>query len=201
MSKGNYRVLLRSHIEHAMNNTKSNTAAAKFLGVSRETYVKYAALYIDEATGKTLCDLHANPRSIGIEKNWHLHNGYLNLDDILAGKHPDYDSRKLKDRLLRSNYMPNECCNCGMSEKRITDGRIPLILDWIDGDRANHHLDNLRFLCYNCYFLLVGNISGKHTNKVSMLHTGQNTRSLEIATAASNVLKRPHPKTVVVDDE
>jgi hypothetical protein len=31
-----------------------------------------------------------------------------------------------------------------------------LKLDHVDGDRTNHLLQNLRLLCYNCYFLMVG---------------------------------------------
>ena len=37
---------------------------------------------------------------------------------------------------------------------------VPLLLDWIDGDRTNHMRDNLRLLCYNCYYQEVGNPLG-----------------------------------------
>ena len=39
---------------------------------------------------------------------------------------------------------------------RVTDGKAPLLLDFFDGNWQNHKLDNLRFLCYNCFFLLIG---------------------------------------------
>jgi len=26
----------------------------------------------------------------------------------------------------------------------------------VDGDWTNHRIENLRFLCYNCFFLLIG---------------------------------------------
>ena len=33
------------------------------------------------------------------------------------------------------------------------DTKVPIILNHIDGNRKNWHLDNLEFLCYNCAFL------------------------------------------------
>ena len=46
-------------------------------------------------------------------------------------------------------------------KKRVTDGTIPLILDHMDDDWTNHKRDNIRFLCYNCFHNLRGNIRGK----------------------------------------
>jgi len=42
----------------------------------------------------------------------------------------------------------------------LTDGKVPLVLDFKDGDRKNHKYDNLRMLCFNCSFLLNGNLTG-----------------------------------------
>ena len=50
--------LMESQIRYAMDNTTSNAEAAKWLRVSFATWKKYAKMYIDEATGKTLYDLH-----------------------------------------------------------------------------------------------------------------------------------------------
>ena len=36
----------------------------------------------------------------------------------------------------------------------------PLVLDFIDGDRKNHLYENLRMLCFNCSFLINGNLTG-----------------------------------------
>jgi dihydroorotase-like cyclic amidohydrolase len=47
-----------------------------------------------------------------------------------------------------------------LEEKRITDGKVPLVLDFTDGNRCNHKYDNLRMLCFNCSFLLNGNLTG-----------------------------------------
>ena len=51
-----------------------------------------------------------------------------------------------------------EKCNCWFRRKRLTDGKVPLVLDFKDGDRKNHKYDNLRMLCFNCSFLLNGNL-------------------------------------------
>jgi hypothetical protein len=51
-----------------------------------------------------------------------------------------------------------ECYQCGFSEKRVIDYKQPLILNFKDGNKNNWKLDNLRMLCYNCYYLYVGNL-------------------------------------------
>ena len=56
--------------------------------------------------------------------------------------------------------MLEKCNCCGFEEKRLTDGKVPLVLDFKDGDRKNHKYDNLRMLCFNCSFLLNGNLTG-----------------------------------------
>ena len=33
---------------------------------------------------------------------------------------------------------------------------MPLLIDFLDGNLNNRVLDNIRPLCYNCFFLLVG---------------------------------------------
>ena len=37
-----------------------------------------------------------------------------------------------------------------------------LKIDFLDGDTTNHKLDNIQMLCYNCYFLQVGNLNGRN---------------------------------------
>ena len=49
-----------TEIRYAMENTKSNAAAARFLKVSFTTYKKYARMYTDSKSGKTLYELHKN---------------------------------------------------------------------------------------------------------------------------------------------
>ena len=52
-------IILESDIRGAMKVTQSNLQAAKYLGVSYNTYKKWAESYIDNETGKTLLELHS----------------------------------------------------------------------------------------------------------------------------------------------
>ena len=72
----------------------------------------------------------------------------------MSGKHPKYPDHKLMNRLINVGWLVQECSNCGYSEFRKSDSKSPLILDYIDDDRTNRDLSNLRTLCYNCFFIL-----------------------------------------------
>ena len=54
------RDLTEAVIRNAMKHTQSNFQAARYLNVTIETYRKYARLYIDQESGKTLYELHKN---------------------------------------------------------------------------------------------------------------------------------------------
>ena len=70
-------------------------------------------------------------------------------DEILDGKHPSYQTYKLKNRMLKEGILVNICSECGISE---WNGKsISLELDHVDGVRTNHKLENLRLLCPNCH--------------------------------------------------
>ena len=147
----NIKPLLKREIEIAQKNTRSAAEAARYLGTSYNTYKKYAKLY-------GIFDQHKNPSGKGIPRP-HVHGRYYSMDDILAGKHPSYDLKKLKERLFKTAIKKEECEMCGMSEKRVTDQRSPLMLVFKDGDSTNHKLENLQILCYNCTFLTAGNLN------------------------------------------
>ena len=73
------------------------------------------------------------------------------LSDILV-KHSDFQSFKLKKRLFREGLKTAECELCNWAEEA-EDGRIPVELDHINGDRFDNRLENLRILCPNCHSL------------------------------------------------
>ena len=150
-----------SEIRYAMENTKSCAAAARFLKVSYESFRKYAKLYTDSESGKTLFELHKNKPGKGITRAFKPRlRGKFGLLDILEGKYPNYPHTRLKHRLIQNAVFEEKCDSCGFCERRVNDYSVPLLLDWIDGDRTNHKKDNLRLLCYNCYYLEVGNPLG-----------------------------------------
>lgn len=71
------------------------------------------------------------------------------LSEILAGKHPKVQTNKLKHKLLSEGIFQNTCSVCGISEW--LNQPIVCELDHINGNRYDHHLDNLRILCPNCH--------------------------------------------------
>lgn len=73
----------------------------------------------------------------------------LDLHEILEGKHPQFQTNKLKQRLLNEGVMENKCSCCGISEWN--NKPITMQLDHIDGNSKNHLLENLRMLCPNCH--------------------------------------------------
>lgn len=147
-----------SEIRYAMENTKSNAAAARFLKVSFTTYKKYAKMYVDSNTGKTLYDMHTNQSGVGITKEVPSANaGKYSIEKILRGEHPKYPTWKLRNRLLALGIFEESCGSCGYAERRITDDTVPLLLDHIDGDITNHRIENLQLLCLNCYYQQTGN--------------------------------------------
>ena len=60
--------ITETEIRYAMTNTKSCSGAARFLRVSFDTFKKYAKMYKDEATGKSLFELHKNTGGKGMKK-------------------------------------------------------------------------------------------------------------------------------------
>lgn len=73
------------------------------------------------------------------------------LKEILR-RGSEYQSYKLKKRLFASKIKLPRCELCGWARKSL-DGRIPLELDHINGDRKDNRLVNLRILCPNCHSL------------------------------------------------
>jgi len=141
--------LLESQIKAAQEKSRSAFEAARLLGVSYNTYKKYAKLY-------GIFEDLKNPYGIGIEKAKKIKNKKYHIEDLIDGKHLHYPIHKFKNKLFDSGFVPKVCGSCGFSEARITDGKMPLLIDFLDGNLNNRKLDNIRPLCYNCFFLLVG---------------------------------------------
>jgi hypothetical protein len=78
-------------------------------------------------------------------------NPAVPIESILK-KNSTYQSYKLKRRLFIEGFKKQKCEFCGWSKKSI-DGRVPLELDHINGDRFDNRLNNLQILCPNCHSL------------------------------------------------
>lgn len=150
--------LLKSDIERAMSMTKSNRAAARYLHCSYIHYKKWAKNYSED--GVTLFDKHKNQSGKGIAKFLTNKGKEPALIDVIEGRVPidSYTPEKLKNRLIQESYIQECCSKCQFAERRVVDYKVPLILNFKDGNKKNWSLDNLELLCYNHYFLYVGNI-------------------------------------------
>jgi hypothetical protein len=137
-------------------------AAAQHLGVSYNTFKKYAKMY-------DLFEQNKNQSGKGITTKGNSGWG-VKLQDLFDGKHPNYPHWKLQERVVRDGYLKQECNNCGYDDYREKDMRGPYLINFLDGDSSNYALENLYLLCYNCFFIV------KPTGR--MLTTPQNVTLL-----------------------
>lgn len=137
--------LTRDQIIEAQLNCRNAATCARYLRVSYDTYKKWAKLFgLWVPLKKGFCKGSFQSPD----------KGKYPIEEILQNKHPDYPVFRLKDKLIRSGKKEAKCENCGLNEKRVTDGRMPLILNFDDGNPKNRVLENMKLLCYNCTFLI-----------------------------------------------
>lgn len=146
--------LTESEIRYAMRNTKTNTEAARFLHICPSTYHKYAKKYVDAETGLTLDKLQRM-------KGRYRAGGrtFIKVEEILEdGKSKYISSKKLKLKLIESGIMADRCEICGHSEGRLHDNASSTVLVHLNKDDRDHRLENLKIVCYNCYYLYYGGV-------------------------------------------
>lgn len=148
------KILTKDDIERAQKMTMSNMGASRYLHVSYPHYKRYAKSYKNKE-GKTLFEAHKNQEGRGIPKYLKGTGKAPPLLDLLEGRVPveHFDPQKIKYRMIYEGLLEEKCGKCGFSEKRVTDLRVPLVLNFKDRNRKNYNLDNVEMLCYNCSFL------------------------------------------------
>ncbi len=145
--------LSKEQILAAQAKTKSNMAAARYLHVSYQHYKKWAKLY-------KLFDGHKNQSGKGIPKFLKGPKKMPHMLEIIEGRiaESSFDPNKLKYALIEQGYLSEECAVCSFKERRVLDYKMPLLLHFQDNNSNNYSLDNVQLLCYNHYFLTVGDI-------------------------------------------
>jgi hypothetical protein len=146
----------------AMDKTKSVRAAARYLNCSYQHLKKYMKMYKDE-NGVSLFEVHKNQCGKGIPK--FLSNSQFSKNDpaildIIEGRvdASHFNPQKLKYRMITDGYLKEECANCGFHERRVSDYKTPLIMHFKDGNKQHYGMNNIEMLCYNCYYLMVGDV-------------------------------------------
>jgi len=164
--------LTKEQIQLAMRMTKSNKAAARYLNCSYIHYKGWAKQYVEFEGGRTLFEIHKNQAGKGIPKflagNPEKRSQWDVLDIIegrIASVH--FRPEDIKKKMLDEGYLKEECALCGFHDRRLTDYKMPLILDFKDNNPNHYNLGNIRFLCYNCYFINIGEIfNGKDIHQL-----------------------------------
>ena len=124
-------------------NCQSMAHAAKMIGMSYSNFKKRA---------EKLGCFKPNQGLKGSKKPCSPDRKFL-IEDILAGKYPQYQTYKLKRRLITGGYLEDKCSLCGWDKKPEGAEDTPCELDLIDGNPTNHRLENLRIICPNCHSL------------------------------------------------
>ena len=157
------KVITKEMVLAAMAKTKSNRAAARYLNVSYIHFKKYAQLYKNKETGKSLFETHKNQAGKGIPKFLKSKGKEPALLDIIEGRidASNFTPEKIKYRLITEGHLEECCHKCGFEERRVLDYKMPLLLHFKDNNKKNYRKDNIELLCYNCYFLFIGEVFNK----------------------------------------
>ena len=144
-SKG--MTLSKHNIELAIKSTQSMGQAYRYMGVSRNTFKKYAKLHNLWKPTKNLKGI----RRTGNVGSQLRHD----IKEILEGKNPNpYRESTLLTKAIHEGYIACQCSNCGADFTHINHREPPLILDFLDRNPMNTKVDNLRALCFNCVYEL-----------------------------------------------
>ncbi len=153
--------LSKEMILASMAKTKSNMSAARYLHVSYQHYKRWAKNYSATEPGyDSLFDQHKNQCGKGIPKFLRGPKKMPHMLEIIEGRiaASSFNPNKLKYALIEQGYLLEECALCSFRERRVLDYKMPLLLNFKDNNSNNYSLDNVQLLCYNHYFLQVGDI-------------------------------------------
>ena len=132
-SKG--MVMSKANIELAIKSTQSMGQAYRYMGVSRNTFKKYAKLHGLWKPTKNLKGI----RRTGNVGSQLKHD----LKQILEGKNPNpFREETLLTKGIREGYIPCQCSNCDADFSHIDSQKTlpPLRLDVLDKNAMNTKL-------------------------------------------------------------
>ena len=166
----------------AMEYTKSIRAAANYLGCSYQHVKPYFKLYrVDDndPNSPTLFEAHYNQTGKGIPKFLPQTKKDPTVKLILQGGDgwQSFTPEKIKVRAINEGFLKECCDKCNFSERRVIDYKVPLLLTFRNDNKSDYRLENLQLLCYNCYFLYVGDVLSN--SQVRSVESNQEVKNKE----------------------
>jgi len=188
-------------IERGILYCNSRVQLAEYLGINRTVLWKYLIKYTAE-DGRTLDDVFEDKikNSKRGKRSDHLDREYLEhlLDiGILGSKLPP---AMVKDKLMDEGYLPRKCQCCGFEGVREMDMKTPLLLNFKDGKRICWKLDNLEILCYNCYFIRVGDLMFKDQLEALELLGGKRSKAVYNNISETETLEQAKEYKAAMDE-
>lgn len=172
-------------IDVCKNSITMNQAAIQ-LGMNYKTLCFHA---------KKLGCFKANQSGKGLNKI--VKDSIIPLSEIFSGK-VNYQSHKLKKRLLKENVKLHRCESCGLD--KWLSKPIPLELHHIDGNRYNNSLENISLLCPNCH-ALTENYRAKNINNLSALMETLRVESLKFGESFTMEIANGNPEPSLTKNE
>jgi len=171
--------MTKQNINAAIQSTQSMSQAAIYLGVSYNTFTKYAKQY----------DLFKPLKSSkGIRKS---HNGQFTHDiaKILEGKNPNpYREQTLLSKAIREGYIAPCCSNCNQDFSQYDMRKDPpLMLDFFDKNPQNTQIHNLRALCFNCVYSLYYTLKGWYRHRDTAIRQAVEEANPEIPKSQTDI--------------
>lgn len=158
-------VRTREEYEDAIRNAKSIAQALRNLGI-KDRGGNYRI--IKNAIDKYEIDTsHFTGQGWNVNLNFNP-NPKTKTEDLLV-ENSNYNSYKLKKRLISEGYKEKRCECCGLTEWQGKE--IPLELHHINGDNNDNRIENLEILCPNCH-AQTDNYRGR--NKSASFPKGEN---------------------------
>jgi len=161
-SKG--MTMSKHNIELAIKSTQSMGQAGLYMGVSKNTFKKYAKLHGLWAPIKS---------SKGIRHTGNVGSALKHdLKAILEGKNPNpYREDTLLKKGIHEGYLKCACSNCtaDFTHMNVMTQLPPLILDFLDRNPMNTKIENLRVLCFNCVYELASSKKGWYRHRTTVL--------------------------------
>ena len=161
-SKG--MTLSKHNIELAIKSTQSMGQAGLYMGVSKNTFKKYAKIHGLYQPIKS---------SKGIRHTGNVGSALKHdLKAILEGKNPNpYREDTLLKKGIHEGYMKCACSNCSadFTHMNVMTQLPPLILDFLDRNPMNTKIENLRVLCFNCVYELASSKKGWYRHRTTVL--------------------------------